>query len=224
MSRPHEDRQRHTLVDHRPGGSRVSFGVGSWCAIDIAAVKSSRALAALSAYETLIEKMPAADPARQCSALFRSIDHRRVVAFVELRGHAEFRHLAASWDDHHLYAEHRASAESTNLALFRIMTAAGDARIDPASPDRYLLENVSVPAARVGGLLKAMALALGYRGVILASSDDETSSIIVYRFEHEAEFEAFRTSPPAVAILGAVGATGETLFAMHPVKTFGDST
>ena len=56
MARPHEDLERHTPVDHHPGGPPIEFAVGAWCAIVIAHVKAERVEAALSSYETLIEK------------------------------------------------------------------------------------------------------------------------------------------------------------------------
>ena len=44
MTRPHEDLERHTPTDHRPGGVPVTFAPGTWCAIDIAHVKADRGL------------------------------------------------------------------------------------------------------------------------------------------------------------------------------------
>ena len=99
--------------------------------------------------------------------------------------------------------------------------AAGDAHIDSASPDRYDFERVSQPASHVAKLLTPLAAAPGFRGVLVFGSDDGTSSVVVYRFEHEADFDAFRESTPALASLGPVGATGGVRFAVHPIKTFG---
>ena len=213
----------HTLVDHRPGGPRVSFGVGAWCAVDVARVRADRADASISAYETLLEQLGTGESARQSSAVMRSTDHRRVVTIVEVRGHGEFGHLASAWDDHRLYREHRANAESVTLALYRVIDAAGDARIDPASPDRYEIEAVAQPAARVTKLLEPLESTAGFRGALVLGSGDEKSSLIVYRFEHEADFETFRASTAALASLGPIGTAGETLFAVHPVRTFGTS-
>jgi hypothetical protein len=41
MSRPHEDRQGHTLVDHRLGGLPMTFPNGSWLAIGVGRVKAA---------------------------------------------------------------------------------------------------------------------------------------------------------------------------------------
>ncbi len=213
--------RHHTFVDHRPGGPRVAFGVGAWCAIDIAAVKADRALASISAFESLIEQFQTSEPARQSSAIFRSVDHRRVVTFLELRGHAEFRNLAAAWDDHHLYAEHRANAEASVLGLYRVLDSAGDARIDASSSDRYDLERIARPASSLAGVLAKLPPVPGFRGALLLGSDDEMGSIIVFRFAHETDFDAFRTGTAALASLGPIGVPGESEYPVHPVKTFG---
>ena len=55
MTRPHEDIQHHTAVDHREGGPPIRFPANAWCAIDMLHTKTERAPAAVSAYETLIE-------------------------------------------------------------------------------------------------------------------------------------------------------------------------
>ena len=57
MSRPHEDRERHTSTDHTSGGSIVILTPGSWWAIDVLRVAAERSDAAIAAYETLIERV-----------------------------------------------------------------------------------------------------------------------------------------------------------------------
>lgn len=96
-------------------------------------MKAERATATISAYETLVEQFLAPQSGSTSAAIFRAFDYRRVIALLEIAGHAAFRQLAAAWDDHHLYAGHRASAEERTLALYRAIDVAGDARIDTAS-------------------------------------------------------------------------------------------
>jgi len=137
MSRPHEDLQRHTLVDHRPGGAAVSFAPGAWCALEIAHVEAARVDAGISAYETLIEMARTSSTGGRPAALLRSGDRRRVIAVVETGSHQAFGHIETAWGDRRLQAEHRAVAESSSLALYRVVARVGEADIDPAASDAY---------------------------------------------------------------------------------------
>ena len=103
MPRPHEDLERHTPTDHRPGGVPIGFPQGVWVAIDVAHVKADRVGAGISAYETLIEKARKSSSMKARSAVvLRSANNRRLIALVEIEGHEAFRHLKSAWDDHHL--------------------------------------------------------------------------------------------------------------------------
>ena len=219
MPRPHEDIERHTPVDHRTGGPAIAFAPGTWCAIEVAHLAADRIDAGVAAYETLIERARSSAAKAHAAVVFRAKNGRRVIALVALDGHERFRHLAAAWDDHHLEAQHRAVAESTSLLLYRLAESAGDALLDPASTDAYAFERVSRAPAAVRGAIAPLASAPGFRGVSIFGSDDDVASAIVYRFEHAADVTAFRTSAVAIDILGDVGASAETLDAVHPVKT-----
>src|ERR1700681_818925 len=105
MPRPHEDLERHTPTDHRPGGPPIGFAQGAWVAIDVAHVKADRVGAGISAYETLIEKARKSSMKARSAVVLRSVNNRRVIALVEIEGHEAFRHLKSAWDDHHLKAE-----------------------------------------------------------------------------------------------------------------------
>jgi hypothetical protein len=194
MTRPHEDLERHTFVDHRPGGVPVSFAPGSWCAIDVVHTKAERVGAGISAYETLIEKARTASLGVRVAAVLRSVNDRRVIVLVGIEGHEAFGHLRSAWDDHHLVAERRDVAESSALGLYRVATNSGDASIDPATKDAYAFARV----ARGAQLTNALA-----RGALVFESDGDESSIIIYRFGH------------------AEGLDGETMMAVRPVRTFG---
>jgi hypothetical protein len=194
MTRPHEDLERHTLVDHRPGGVPISFAPGSWCAIDVVHIKADRVGAGIAAYETLIEKARAASLGVRVAAVLRAANDRRVIALVGLEGHEAFRHLRSAWDDHHLVAERRDVAESSALALYRVATNSGDASIDPASKDAYAYAGVVRGAQVIGALA---------RGALVFESDGGDSSIIIYRFARAEELD------------------GETMMAVRPVRTFG---
>jgi hypothetical protein len=220
MPRPHEDLERHTPVDHRTGGPPIALAPGTWCAIEVAHLAADRIDAGVAAYETLIERARTSAAKAHAAVVFRAANGRRVIALVSLDGHERFRHLAAAWDDHHLEAEHRAVAESASLLLYRMVESAGDAQLDPASTDAYAFERVAREPARVRGLVATLAPVRGFRGVSIFGREDDAASAIVYRFEHAADVTEFRASAAAIDILGEVGASGETLDAVHPVKTF----
>lgn len=209
----------HTSVDHRPGGPPAAFARGAWCAIDIVRVTAEREQAAVSSYETLIEKAQTSAAKAQAAAVLRSANHRRVIAIVGLEGHAGFAHLASAWDAHHLFAEHHAVAESVALALYRVKESAGDASIDPATHDAYAFERTATDAVQVATLIEPLTAAPGFRGALVFAGDT-VGAAIVYRFEHAAQIEAFRAGAAARKVLGAEGSSGDTEFAVHPVKSF----
>ncbi len=222
MSRPHEDRERHTLVDHRPGGTPAAFTVGSRLAIGIARVKADRIDACVSAYETLIEKAQTSNVHAGPSAVLASKDGRRMVALVGVHGHEGFRHLAAAWDDRHRNAQHRVISESVSFALYEV--TAGAMEIDPASHDAYVYERLERPAEFTSELFASLDASLEFHGAAILSGDGATASaiatVIVSRFAHFADYEAFRTSRAAIDALGKAGASGDSSFAMHPHKSF----
>jgi hypothetical protein len=221
MTRPHEDLERHTPTDHRPGGAPVTFAPGTWCAIDIAHVKADRVDAGISAYETLIEKARTSAVKAHGAAILRSVNNRRVIALLGVNGHDAFRHLKTAWDDHHLSAERHAVAESSTLALYQVAASGGHATIDPASHDSYTFERVARDPAHVRALIAAIGTADGYRGVLVFGTDDAAASVLVYRFEHAAQLDAFRQTAAAQQILGLVSDMGDAASPVHPVKTFG---
>jgi hypothetical protein len=221
MTRPHEDLERHTPTDHRPGGVPVTFAPGTWCAIDVAHVRADRVGAGVSAYETLIEKARTSAVKAHSAAILRSVNDRRVIALVSINGHDAFRHLKTAWDDHHLSAERHTVAESSALALYQVAASGGHATIDQASKDSYGFEHVARDPNRVRALIAAIGAADGFRGLLVFGTDDASASVVVYRFEHAAQIDAFRQSAAAQQILGPVGDMGQTVSPVHPVKTFG---
>jgi threonine synthase len=220
MPRPHEDLERHTAVDHRPGGLPIEFAKGSWFAIDVVNVKAERVDAGISSYETLIEKARTSSAKAGNAIVFRSDNKRRVVALVQVDGHDAFRHLKAAWDDHHLNAEHHAVAESSALALYQLAATAGDASIDPTAKDAYALEHVAVDPAHAAGVTAALSAAKGFRGVLLFGTADATATALVYRFERAEDLDAFRATPAASNVLGKPGAPGESFHFLRVEKTF----
>lgn len=216
MTRPHEDLQRHTPTDHRAGGVPIRFAADAWCAIDIAHLKAERADAGIAAYETLIEKAR-----RRLAVVLRAVNKRRVISILEIEGHEAFRHLQSAWDDHHLVATRHDVAESSTLSLYRVAGAAGDPAIDPLTKDSWAFEHVSRHADRVDAIVKAISSAEGFGGVLVFGYDDLSAAAVLYRFTHAAQFLAFRASAPAQQILGPVAASGDTLTAVRPVRTFG---
>jgi hypothetical protein len=221
MTRPHEDLERHTPTDHRPGGVPVTFAPGTWCAIDIAHVKADRVDAGISAYETMIEKARTSAIKAHGAAILRSVNNRRVIALLGVNGHDAFRHLKTAWDDRHLSAERHAVAESSTLALYQVAASDGHATIDPASHDSYAFERVARDPAHVRALTSAIGTADGFRGLLVFGTDDATASVVVYRFEHAPQLVAFRESAAAQQILGLLSDTGDAASPVHPVKTFG---
>jgi len=220
MARPHEDRELHTTVEHRPGGLPILFAAGAWCAIEVVHVEADRVDAAIAAYETLIEKARTSSAKAGIAAVLRGVNDRRVIALIELDGHEGFRHVQSAWDDHHLFAERRAVAESTSLALYRLAASSGEVFIDPATHDAYAFEHLAREPERARGAIAPIVAAAGFRGVSIFGTDDASASAILYRFERAEQFDAFRAGPAGREALGPIGATGETVYAVHPVKTF----
>jgi hypothetical protein len=197
MTRPHEDRQRHTPTDHRPGGPAITLAAPSWWAIAVVNVKSERAPAGVAAYETLVEQARAGATKAHEAAILLSHNQRRVVVLMHVEGHTAFANLAAAWDDHHLFAERRAVAESHTLALYRLVTVAGEIAIDPASHDAYAFAHV--PSGTV--------VEPGFRGSCVFDADDGTGRAIVYRAEQIEQIEAVREA-------------GEAFYPVKAVRTF----
>lgn len=223
MSRPHEDRERHTLVDHTPGGDSVAFNAGSWVTIGVARVKSERNDASVSAYETLIEHARTSSNVHAgAAAVFAAADGRRVVTMVGVRGHDGFHHLQAAWDDHHRFAEHRAISESVSFELLEVAAVTGDTAIDPSTHDIYVFERIKRAVSSTADLFAALGASDDFRGAIVFVADgangDET--IVLTRFAHIAEYETVRAGRAVVKLLGAVGDEGESSFPLHPRKTF----
>jgi hypothetical protein len=219
LSRPHEDRERHTLVDHRPGGSPAAFTVGSWLAIGIARVKAERNDACIAAYETLVEKASTSNVHAGPAAVFASDNGRRVVTMVGVRGHDGFRHLAAAWDDHHRSEQHRVIAESVSFALYEVAAGFGAADIDPASHDVYVYERLERPVPRAPELFSSLDAGTDFLGATVFRGGDPTATVILSRFAHLAAYDAFRTGRAAVNALGSAGESGDTSFPVHPRKT-----
>jgi hypothetical protein len=199
----------------------IAFAAGTWCAIEVAHLPSDRIDAGLSSYETLIEKAHQPPVNAGASVVFRSTDNRRVLALIEVGGHDAFGHLKAAWDAHHLNAERRAVAGTTSLALYRAAAGSGETAVDPTSHDTYAFEHVARDPQHVRALVPLAAASPGYVGALVFGADDERSSVVLYRFKHRAEIDAFRATPPALEILGAEGAPGESAFGVVTVKTFG---
>lgn len=217
MSRPHEDRSRHTLVDHRVGGAPIAFALGTWCAVEVLHVAAERAEATISSYETLVEHARASIKGVGAAVILRAHDRRRVIVLVQLEGHEAFRHLSSAWDHHHVLNERHAVAESRSLTLYSLREIVGEDIIDPESTDAYAFEHVLRAVEREGEILTP---ALGFFSAYIFGTDDGSASVIVYRFEHTEEIAAFRETPEAQRILGARGMIGETFAFVYPVRTF----
>jgi hypothetical protein len=193
MTRPHEDIQHHTAVDHRPGGPAVRIAPNAWCAIDVVHVKSDRVDAGISSYETLIEKARGSAARASTAAILRSLDNRRVIVLLEVGGHDAFNHLKSAWDDHHLRAEKHTVAESSTLALYRVINGIGEVGFDAQANNVYAVEHIAVDPAKAAAIVKTTSEAQGFQGALVFGSDDGTSSVLIYQFEHPSEFEVVRT-------------------------------
>jgi hypothetical protein len=221
MTRPHEDLERHTPADHRPGGAPVEFSAGAWCAIETLDVKGSRVDAGISACETLIERARKSTAAVRQAVILRSANKRRVIALLEVNGHEGFGHLQSAWDHHHLVAQRHDVAESSAVELYRLAATSGTATLDPATHDGYAYEHAAFAPDRAPALMGVLKTAQGFRGALVFGSDAGTTSAIVYRFEHMSMLDAFRQGAAARQVLGPVGATGDSIVAVYPVRTFG---
>jgi hypothetical protein len=219
MSRPHEDRENHTLVDHRGGGSAVAFAPGGWVAIGVARVRAERNDACVAAYETLVEKALTSNVHGDPAIVFASDNKRRVIVMVGLLGHEAFGHLSAAWDDHHRNAQHRVISESVSFALYKVVASTGIAEVDPAESDAYEYERVERAVPRVAELFSSLNASLEFRGATVLYDDAASATAIVSRFGHIAAYDTFRAGPDAIDALGAVDEPGRTSFAVRPRKT-----
>jgi hypothetical protein len=206
VTRPHEDLERHTFVDHRGGGQVVDFALGAWCAVDVAHVGSDRVDAGISAYETLIEKARTSSAKAGPAVVLRSDDKRSVLSLVEVGGHEAFSHLKSAWGERHLYAEHRAVATSIALHLYRVAARLGEPAIDPASTDAYGFERTEGDAEAMHHVVPAVVAAPGFVGALVFGDDDGFVRAVLYRFRKRADIASFR---------------GAAAFGVHPVKSFG---
>jgi hypothetical protein len=220
LSRPHEDRERHTLVDHRPGGAPITFPTGSWLVLGVARVKAERSDACVAAYESLVEKARTSNVHAGPAVVFSSHDGRRVITMVGVRGHDGFRHLAAAWDDHHRFAQHRAIAESVSLGLFEVAASVAAAEVDPASHDAFVYEQVERPVADVSGLFASVGASSDLLGATILQGDDDRTTVILSRFAHLAAYEAFRAGRATANALGPADLSGSTSFQVGPTRTF----
>jgi len=208
MTRPHEDLERHTFVDHRDGGPSVTFPSGAWCAVDVAHVASDRIDAGLSAYETLIEKARTSSAKAGRAVVLRSEDNRSVLALVEIGGHEAYAHLRSAWEESRLYTEHRAVATSSDLRLYRVSTCSGETGIDPASTDAYGFERTELDPEQTRAFVRTVVAAPGFVGAFLFEDPDGRDGAVVYRFRTRSDIASFR---------------GKSVACMHPVKSFGSA-
>ncbi|HEX8807030.1 MAG TPA: hypothetical protein VF741_08770 [Candidatus Aquilonibacter sp.] len=193
MTRPHEDRERHTAVNHKPEGSAVQFAPNAWCAIDVVHAKSGRLDAAVASYETLIEKARTSSANAGASVMLHSLDNHRVIVLVTLDGHGSFAHLKSAWDEHHLHAERHDVAESSTLALYHVVAMLGNVAFDPRAKNVYAVEHVGVDVQKARALAQTTAEAPGFRGALVFGNDDANASVLVYQFEHASEFAVVKT-------------------------------
>ena len=193
MTRPHEDIQHHTATDHRTGGPAVRIAPNAWCAIDVVHVKSERIDAGISSYETLIEKAQTSGAHGRMAAILRSLDNRRVIVLLTLGGHQDFAHLKSAWDDHHLRAEKHTVAESSTLGLYQLMTGIGEVGFDSQAKNVYAVEHIEVAPEKAQAIAHTTAEAPGFQGALVFGSDDGTSSVLIYQFEHPSEFAVVKT-------------------------------
>jgi hypothetical protein len=220
MSRPHEDRERHTLVDHRPGGAPVTFAHGSWLVLGIAHVKAERSDACVSAYETLLEKAAKAKTHVRPAAILVSANARRVVTLAGVAGHDGFKAIAAAWDDHHREAQHRAIAESASLGLFAVSASIGAAAIDAASHDAFAYAQFARPVPGAAGVFAPATVPDAFRGAMILSGDDGRTTVIVSRFAHADAYAEFRAGNAATTALGSPDGNDTVSFPFHAVRTF----
>jgi hypothetical protein len=193
MTRPHEDIQHHTAVDHRPGGPAIRISPNAWCAIDVVHVKRERVDAGIASYETLIEQARTSSAKVGASAILHSLDNRRVIVVATLGGHDAFAHLKSAWDDHHLRAEKHTVAESSTLGLFQLTTAIGEVAFDAQAKNVYAVEHIEVAPEKAQAIAHTTAQAPGFQGALVFGSDDGTTSVLIYQFEHPSEFAVTRT-------------------------------
>jgi hypothetical protein len=142
------------------------------------------------------------------------------VTLVGVRGHDGFRHLAAAWDDHHRFAQHRVVAESVSSGLFEVAAAVADAEVVPGAHDAYVYEQFERPVPGARDLFASSEVSAEFRGATILHGDDGRATVILARFAHIAAYEAFRAGRDAANALGAADGSGTTSFQITPTRTF----
>ena len=188
--------------------------------LGVARVKAERSDACVAAYESLVEKAQTSNVHAGPAAIFTSHNGRRVVTMVGVRGHDGFRHLAAAWDDHHRFEQHRAIAESVSLGLYEVVGSIATADVDPVSHDAFVYEQFDRPVPNVTELFASIDAAAEFHGATILHGDDGRATVILSRFAHLAGYEAFRTSRGAANALGATDESATTSFQVAPARTF----
>jgi hypothetical protein len=185
----------------------------------VARVRADRNDACVSAYETLVEKASTSNVHGDPAIVFASDKKRRVIVMVGVLGHDAFGHLSAAWDDHHRNAQHRAISESVSFALYKVVAHTGIADIDPAASDAYEYERLERGVPQLAELFSSLNALLEFRGATVLYDDVASATVIVSRFSHVAAYDAFRTGPEAIKLLGAADEPGRTSFPLRPRKT-----
>jgi hypothetical protein len=188
--------------------------------LGVARVKAERSDACVAAYESLVEKTRTSNVHAGPAVVFSSHDRRRVLTLVGVRGHDGFRQLAAAWDDHHRFEQHRAIAESVSLGLFEVAASVAAADVDSASHDVFVYEQVERPVADVAGLFASAGASPDILGATILHGDDDRTAVILARFAHLDAYEAFRAGRGAANVLGPADGFGSTSFQVKPTRTF----
>jgi hypothetical protein len=220
MSRPHEDLQHHQAVNHVAGGVPVAYAPGAWCAIAIGHVNAERSQAAVSSYETLVEKAQRPPVNARGAAVFRSADGRRVVAIIRVDGHEQFRHLQTLWSEHHRVPDHPPADRRPTLELYQLIASAGKFVIDTTASGAHAIERIADGQDRTRLIIDPITAANGFRSLGIFATDQRTDCVIIYHFAHDAELGAARASAAVSDIFGDPGEDGNTMFYVRPLKTF----
>ncbi|MGB8267358.1 MAG: hypothetical protein WCE44_13585 [Candidatus Velthaea sp.] len=125
----------HTNVDHRQRGPDVEILAGkTWIAIAEFTARPDRQEAVISAVETRIELFRQKHHVAP-SFLIASRDGHRVIAFLGVSGHDEFRELQSAWDQHEQHLARTDKAEASKLVLCHCTATSGDPTFSVGSTD-----------------------------------------------------------------------------------------
>ena len=72
-------------------------------------------------------------------------------------------------------------------------TQIGEVGLDSQAKNVYAVEHIAVDATKAQAIARTTAQSPGFQGALVFGSEDGTTSVLVYQFEHPTEFAVVKT-------------------------------